>query len=222
MLGDRSRHGAALSTASTVVVLAALAAAFLLAPGSAQVRHTFFNPTDMWRSFVGDPKAGYYSVGEALWLNIRMFVAAEVLILIVALAVAVVRQSTGPVLLPLRVVATVYVDVARGVPLILIIFALGYGLPALQLAGISSQYRTAAPLSWRYLNGRCRIFKVDGFRELVHFNGQDRFVVEGCARAAVRIDGIEDGLHHFFRLQSATTLYNFLHALRAELFTGGV
>ena len=56
-----------------------------------------------------------------------------------ALVVAVIRQSTGPVLLPLRVVATVYVDVARGVPLILIIFVLGYGLPALQLAGISDQ-----------------------------------------------------------------------------------
>src|SRR6266851_3564994 len=60
-------------------------AVFLLAPGSRQVRHTFFNPTDMWRAFVGDPKAGYYSVGEALWLNIRMFVVAEILILIVAL-----------------------------------------------------------------------------------------------------------------------------------------
>ena len=135
MLGDRSRRGAALSTASTVVVLAALAAIILLAPGSGQVRHTFFNPADMWKSFIGDPKAGYYSVGEALWLNIRMFVAAEMLILIVALVVAVVRQSTGPVLLPLRVVATVYVDVARGVPLILIIFALGYGLPGAAAGG---------------------------------------------------------------------------------------
>jgi polar amino acid transport system permease protein len=88
---------------------------------------------------VGDPKAGYYSVGEALWLNIRMFVAAEILILIFALVVAVIRQSTGPVLLPLRVAATIYVDVARGIPLILIIFAIGYGLPALQLTVISDQ-----------------------------------------------------------------------------------
>jgi len=139
MLGDSSRRGVVLSTTSTVVVLAVLVGIFLLAPGSAQVRHTFFNPADMWQSFVGDPKAGYYSVGEALWLNIRMFIAAEVLILIVALAVAVVRQSTGPVLLPLRVAATVYVDVARGVPLILIIFAIGYGLPALQLTVISDK-----------------------------------------------------------------------------------
>ena len=139
LLGDGSRRRVALSTASTVVVLAVLLAVFWLAPGSRQVRHTFFNPADMWRAFVGDPKAGYYSVGEALWLNIRMFVAAEILILILALAVAVVRQSTGPVLLPLRVVATVYVDVARGIPLILIIFAIGFGAPALQLTVISTQ-----------------------------------------------------------------------------------
>ena len=139
LLGPGDRRGLILSTASTVVVLAALLAVFLLAPGSRQVRHTFFNPADMWRAFVGDPKAGYYSVGEALWLNIRMFVAAEILILVAALLVAVVRLSTGPVLLPLRVVATVYVDVARGVPLILIIFAIGFGAPALQLKGISSQ-----------------------------------------------------------------------------------
>jgi polar amino acid transport system permease protein len=139
LLGPSDRRGLVLSTASTVVVLAALLAIFLLAPGSRQVRHTFFNPTDMWQAFVGDPKAGYYSVGAALWLNIRMFVAAEILILILALAVAVVRQSTGPVLLPLRLVGTVYVDVARGVPLILVIFAIGFGVPALEISGVSSQ-----------------------------------------------------------------------------------
>jgi len=127
------------SSASTVIVLAALVLLFLLAPGSRAVRHTFFNPADMWRAFVGDPAKGYYSVGEAIWLNIRMFVVAEILILILALVVAVVRQSTGPALLPLRVVSTVYVDVCRGVPLILLIFAIGFGAPALSLRFISSQ-----------------------------------------------------------------------------------
>ena len=94
------RGAVAVSTVSTIVVLAALAALFWLAPGSAAVRHTFFNPQDMWQSFIGDPKAGYYSVGEALWLNIRMFLAAEVLILILALVIAVVRQSISPVHVP--------------------------------------------------------------------------------------------------------------------------
>jgi polar amino acid transport system permease protein len=139
MLGDGNRRSVALSATSTVIVLAALVALLAAAPGSRVVRHTFFNPTDMWRAFIGDPKAGYYSVGEALWLNIRMFVIAEILILIVALVVAVIRQSTGPVLLPLRIVSTVYVDVARGVPLILLIFAIGFGAPALSLRFVSSQ-----------------------------------------------------------------------------------
>ena len=129
----------ALSTTSTIVVLGVIAAVFLLAPGSAAVRHDFFNPHDMWQSFIGNPKQGYYSVGAAIWLNIRMFVAAEILILIFGMVIAVVRQSTGPVMLPLRVVATVYVDVMRGIPMILLILALGFGLPALSLTVISTQ-----------------------------------------------------------------------------------
>jgi polar amino acid transport system permease protein len=139
LLGDSSRRGIALSSTSTVVVLAVLVAIFLLAPGSAVVRHTFLNPTDMWRSFLGNPKAGYYSVGEAIWLNIRMFLAAEALILILGLVVAVIRLSTGPVLVPLRILATVYVDVARGVPLVLFIFMIGFGAPALRLTVVSDQ-----------------------------------------------------------------------------------
>jgi polar amino acid transport system permease protein len=140
LLGDPGgRRSVALSSTSTIVVIAVIAVIFWLAPGSANVRHTFFNPTDMWRSFTGDPKQGYYSVGEALWLNIRMFLVAEVLILILALVIAVVRMSTGPVMAPLRIVATIYVDVFRGVPLILVIYMLGYGLPALDLKVVSTQ-----------------------------------------------------------------------------------
>jgi polar amino acid transport system permease protein len=137
--GKSSGGRVALSTTSTVVVIGALVALFWLAPGSANVRHTFFNPTDMWQAFIGDPRKGYYSVGEAIWLNIRMFMVAEVLILILALLVAVVRQSTGPVMLPFRLVATVYVDICRGVPTLLLIFAIGFGVPALELQVISTQ-----------------------------------------------------------------------------------
>jgi polar amino acid transport system permease protein len=139
LLSGGGRRATAVSTASTLVVLAALVAVFLLAPGSAQVRHTFFNPTDMWQSFIGDPKKGYYSVGEAIWLNIRMFLAAEVLILVVALAIALVRLSTGPVAFPFRVLSMIYVDFFRGVPLLLVILAIGFGVPALRLPFVSTQ-----------------------------------------------------------------------------------
>jgi polar amino acid transport system permease protein len=135
----RGARAATISTVSTIVVLAALAAIFLLAPGARAFEHDFLSPTHMWRSFVGNPKQGYYSVGAAIWLNIRMFLAAEVLILALALLVALIRQSTGPALFPIRILATGYVDFFRGVPLILVIFALGFGIPALRLPVISTQ-----------------------------------------------------------------------------------
>jgi polar amino acid transport system permease protein len=139
LLSGGGRRATAISTVSTLVVIGALVAVFLLAPGSAQVRHTFFDAHDMWQSFIGNPKAGYYSVGAAIWLNIRMFLAAEVLILILALAIALVRQSTSPVLFPVRVLGVIYVDFFRGVPLLLVILATGFGVPALQLPFISHQ-----------------------------------------------------------------------------------
>jgi polar amino acid transport system permease protein len=139
LLSGGGRRATAISTASTVVVLAGLVAIFLLAPGSAEVRHTFFDPADMWQSFIGNPKKGYYSVGAALWLNIRMFIAAEILILIVALVIALIRLSASAVMFPFRVLSMIYVDFFRGVPLLLIILAIGFGVPALRLPFVSSQ-----------------------------------------------------------------------------------
>jgi len=139
LLAVQSRGAATVSTISTVVVLAAVVAVVLLAPGAAEVRHTFFSPHDMWQSFVGNPAKGYYSVGEAIWLNIRMFLVAEVFILIFALVLALIRQSTGPVLFPFRVLALVYVDFFRGVPVLLVVLAIGFGVPALRLPFVSVQ-----------------------------------------------------------------------------------
>jgi polar amino acid transport system permease protein len=139
LLSGGGRRATAISTASTLIVLAGLAAVLLLAPGSAQVRHTFFDPADMWQSFIGNPNKGYYSVGAALWLNIRMFIAAEILILIVALVIALIRLSTSAVVFPFRVLSMIYVDFFRGVPLLLIILAIGFGVPALRLPFVSTQ-----------------------------------------------------------------------------------
>jgi polar amino acid transport system permease protein len=155
-LGDRGprllrsgdRRSTVISTLSTVVFIGALGALFLLAPGSASVRHAFFSGTNMWRSFVGNTRGGLPGIGSALVLNIKMFLVAEVLILILALVIALVRQSSGPVMFPLRVVATIYVDVFRGVPLLLVIYMIGFGVPALSIHFLSSQspaiYGTAA------------------------------------------------------------------------------
>jgi polar amino acid transport system permease protein len=131
--------GVVASTTSTVLVIGLLAFVLLFAPGSAEVRHTFFNLADMRRALVGDPQRGIFSVAGALVLNIQMFLIAEVLILVLALLIAVIRQLHAPALLPIRLLAVIYTDFFRGVPLILVIYAIGFGLPALNLEVVSTQ-----------------------------------------------------------------------------------
>ena len=70
------------------------------------------------------------------WLDIKMFLLAEVLILVIALVVAMIRALRGPAFFPLRVLAITYIDLIRGVPIILLILLLGFGVPALQLPGV--------------------------------------------------------------------------------------
>ena len=64
-------------------------------------------------------------------MNVQLFLIAEACILPLALFLAVVRSLPGPVFFPLRVMAIVYTDFFRGVPSVLIIFILGFGVPAL-------------------------------------------------------------------------------------------
>jgi polar amino acid transport system permease protein len=68
--------------------------------------------------------------------NIFIFCIAEILVLIFAMFIAVLRSLPGPVFTPLRIMAAVYTDLFRGVPTILVILLLGYGMPALDLQGI--------------------------------------------------------------------------------------
>ena len=44
----------------------------------------------------------------------------------------------GPVFFPVRAAATAYVDVFRGLPLLIVILLCGFGIPALELSGLPS------------------------------------------------------------------------------------
>ena len=72
------------------------------------------------------------------WINIRMFLIAEVAILVLAMLVAVVRQSTTPWLAPARIVAVGYTDLFRGVPTLLVVIICATGIPALRLTGFTN------------------------------------------------------------------------------------
>jgi polar amino acid transport system permease protein len=69
-------------------------------------------------------------------VNVQLFFIAEILILALALVIAVLRSIPGPVLFPLRLLSTVYVDVFRALPGVLIIYILGFGIPGLNVEGV--------------------------------------------------------------------------------------
>jgi polar amino acid transport system permease protein len=130
------RRGALISTTSTVVFFMGIGLILYLSPGFERVRDSFFDLHAMKESFLG--RSGAPSVWAAFLLNVKMFMIAEPLILILALVIAIVRQIPGPVLFPIRLVAVAYTDFFRGVPLILVIYLLGFGLPGLRIHGLSN------------------------------------------------------------------------------------
>ena len=123
------------SSASTVLFFAIIAVIVVLAPGSEIVAERFFSPQHLWQSLVGSE--GNPSVLGAFLLNVKIFTVSEVLILILALVIAVVRGIPGPVFFPFRLVAVAYTDLFRGVPLILVLYMIGFGVPGLDLGFVS-------------------------------------------------------------------------------------
>jgi len=113
-----------------VIVLGGLAALLVTSPGWANVRRTFFSSSHFSSSF-GQVLSGF-------WLDVRMFMIVEVVVLVVALLIALCRTVKLPALFPLRLLAIVYVDVLRGIPTILLVYLVGFGIPALELTGLPS------------------------------------------------------------------------------------
>ena len=118
------------ATAVTVVVLGVLGLGITSSPGWPRVQDTFFS----WQH----AKASFPAVRDGFWLNVRMFLIAEPVILVVGILVAVTRHTVSPWLTPLRALAVVYTDLFRGVPTLLVVFLCCIGIPALNLQGITN------------------------------------------------------------------------------------
>ncbi len=50
--------------------------------------------------------------------------------------IAIVRTVDAPVLFPVKIVCVVFVDLMRGIPTILLLYLIGFGVPALNLSGV--------------------------------------------------------------------------------------
>ena len=125
---SRARRGAAIATLSSVIVIGGLVTLAVTSPGWDSVKRTFFN----WHFF----SKSFPDVLSGFWLDVKMFVVIEIAVLIVGLVIALVRTSRGYALFPLRLLGAIFVDVFRGIPTILLIFLVGFGIPALRLTGL--------------------------------------------------------------------------------------
>lgn len=126
----RAARGAAISALSTVLVLGALGALILTSKGWPTVRETFFD----WGAF----RDSFPGVLDGFWLDIRLFMIVEVVVLVLGLIVALARSARAPALFPLRLLAATFTDIFRGVPTILVVYLIGFGIPALALPGLPS------------------------------------------------------------------------------------
>jgi polar amino acid transport system permease protein len=133
-LGTRDAQAVATALASTVVVFTVLGVLVVTSPGWEAFKAEFLDG-GLFRSSFPD-------IARAFALNIKIFCISEVLILVLALGIAVIRSLPGPVFFPLRVLAIVYTDVFRGLPTIMVVYMLAFGIPALLLSE-AKWYRSA-------------------------------------------------------------------------------
>jgi len=118
----------AIAVTSTLVVLSLVAIGITRTPGWSEFKAYFFD----WSLY----RESFPEISRAFLVNVKLFLIAEAIILPAALLLAVLRGLPGPVFFPVRALAVCYSDLFRGIPTILVIFMLGFGMPALGLGWV--------------------------------------------------------------------------------------
>jgi polar amino acid transport system permease protein len=124
------RKQALIAIFSSILVLGTLAVVLVTSPGWESVKTTFFD--------FGYGQEVLPLVAKGLWINLQLTFIGGAAIGVIALGLALLRTTKSPTLTPFRFLATAYVDIFRGAPLILIILLVGFGVPALGLSGVSN------------------------------------------------------------------------------------
>jgi polar amino acid transport system permease protein len=121
----QTRTSVLVSAISTLILALVLGLTLAGSPGWARVQQSFLDPAVALASL---PR-----ILEGLWLNIQVLVVASIGVLLFAMLLATLRTLTGPVFFPLRVLAGAYTDLFRGMPLIIVLYLVGFGIPGLDL-----------------------------------------------------------------------------------------
>ena len=127
---EQARNRRLVAIVSSLVVLGSIAILIVTSPGWQLVQETFFDRV------YGQEVLPKVILGFVT--NISLTLIAGFFIAVFSLTLALVRSSRSPALTPFRFLATAYVDIFRGVPLLLVILLIGFGIPALQIKGLTN------------------------------------------------------------------------------------
>ncbi len=119
------RRSLIIAATSTVTVVAALIILVPMAPGWEKVQKSFFNGEVLWNTFP--------SLREAFRINVMIFAWSAPAIAVLGLLIALARDAKSPALFPLRIFGAAFTDIFRGVPVILTVYLIGFGIPGLGL-----------------------------------------------------------------------------------------
>jgi len=126
----RNKRSALIAALSSFLVLGTLGLVLVTSPGWETLRNTFFK----WAyGFEILPK-----ILLGFTTNATLTVIAGTSVALLGLAIALLRTSRSAALTPFRILATLYVDVFRGIPMLLVILLVGFGIPALQIKGLTN------------------------------------------------------------------------------------
>jgi polar amino acid transport system permease protein len=130
LLGRLRPSGVLTAVLSTVIVFGVIGYIIVNSPGWPRVQASFFSPQVFADSLP--------EILSQLPINFAAFFIAEISILTLALVLAVMRSLPGPAFFPFRLMSTIYTDLFRGVPSILVVYILGFGIPGLRLKGVTN------------------------------------------------------------------------------------
>ncbi|MBF9060200.1 ABC transporter permease subunit [Rhodobacterales bacterium HKCCSP123] len=164
----------AISAISVIVVFGALGWAITSADEWPRIRLQFFNLDAM--------AAAFPRVLQGFWINIQVWLTVLAAILAWALVLAVVRSLRAPWFAPFRLMVVLYIDIFRGVPVLLLVLLFGFGVPALTLPGL--------PNSGLFWGGIAMVLSYSAYVAEIYRSGIDA-VHEG-QRAAAKSLGLSE------------------------------
>ena len=119
------RRSILVAALSTIFVVVAIVIFVPMTPGWEKVQKSFFNGVVLSKTF---PK-----LLNAFTVNVMIFAWSAPAIAVLGLMIALARDAKSPALFPLRIFGAAFTYIFRGVPVILTVYLIGFGIPGLGL-----------------------------------------------------------------------------------------